>query len=233
MSFPRRYLLSTAALPASLIDEAAAKGMQLDIVPFILTEAVESTGQMAAEPRNVVFTSQNAVEAVKDISPTNDWRIYCTGGATRRLAAEKFGEEAIAGTADSARKLATVIIRALPESSRGGRKREVRFFCGDQRREELPAMLRQAGFQVEEVVVYRTVLTPHKIERAYNGIAFFSPSAVESYFSMNADNVATALFAIGRTTAAAILVRTGREAIVSSRQDKEILIQQMIAHFTL
>ncbi|GGB13624.1 uroporphyrinogen III methyltransferase [Puia dinghuensis] len=218
--------MSTADVPAPLIIEAATKGIQLDIVPFIRTEAVERAGEMPERARNVVFTSQHAVEALTGSGGTDGWKIFCTSGVTRRLAVEYFGEAAIAGTADSAAALATVIIGA-------GVEKEVWFFCGDQRREELPTLLREAGFRVHEVIVYRTALTPLKLERTYDGIAFFSPSGVESFFSVNSVETAAALFAIGRTTATAILARTGRAAIVSSKPDKELLIHQMIAHFTL
>ena len=205
--------------------------MQLDAAPFIRTELVDRIDGIPEGARNVVVTSQHAVEALAGSGRGSDlrsgsWRLFCTGGATRRLAAEYFGESAIAGTADSAAELAAVIIGA-------GVEKEVWFFCGDQRREELPALLREAGFRVDEVIVYRTALTPVKMERAYDGIAFFSPSAIESYLSLNTIAAATALFAIGRTTAAALLARTGREAMVSSKPDKELLIHQMIAHFTL
>lgn len=214
------FLLSTQTLPDALIAAATVSRVQLDAMAFIRTERVEETGMLPEGPLTVVFTSQQAVGRWKG----EGWRIFCTGGATRKLVSERFGEDAIAGTADSAEDLARVIIDS-------GAGKEVLFFCGDQRREELPVLLRQAGFLVHEKVVYRTVLQPQKIARRYDGIAFFSPSAVESFFSVNAGDAATVFFAIGRTTAAAIRARTGREAMVSSRPDKEVLIQQMIAHF--
>ena len=59
---------------------------------------------------------------------------------------------------------------------------EVIFFCGDQRRDELPEILRQHEVVVNEIVVYQTIAVPHKIEKQYHGILFFSPSAVQSFF---------------------------------------------------
>jgi len=214
------FLLSTQTLPDALIAAAAVSRVQLDAMAFIRTEPVEETVVLPEGPLTVVFTSQQAVGRLKG----EGWRIFCTGGATRKLVSERFGEDAIAGTADSAEDLARMII-----GSAAGKA--VTFFCGDQRREELPVLLRQAGFLVHEKVVYRTVLQPQKISRHYDGIAFFSPSAVESFFLVNEVDAATGFFAIGRTTAAAIHARTGREAMISNQPDKEVLIQQMIAHF--
>ena len=223
MSTPTIFVLSTRQLSAALIDEAAASGVRLDALEFIRTEPMP-VNDLPKGPVAVVFTSQQAVEALPAAGV--GWTIFCIEGATRRLAETKFGEGAIAGAASSAGELAKVIIDAAVG-------KPVVFFCGDQRLDALPVQLREAGIAVEERIVYRTLLTPHRLEREYRGIAFFSPSAVESFFSMNAVSAETVLFAIGRTTAAAILARTGREAIVSSRPDKEVLIHQMIAYFTI
>jgi uroporphyrinogen-III synthase len=213
--------LSTAALAAGLVREAAATGVQLDVVPFIRIDLLDAA-ELPAGAVTAVFTSQHAVEALPLEAP--QWKVFCIEGVTRRLAEKRFGAAAIAGTADSGEELAKVIIGA-------GAEKQVVFFCGDLRREELPTMLRKAGFAVEERIVYRTLLTPHRLEREYAGIAFFSPSGVESFFSANPVNSATLYFAIGRTTAAAVRARTGRDAIVASKPDKKILINQLITHF--
>jgi uroporphyrinogen-III synthase len=230
MATPGIFVLSTQGLPAGLIRLAAAAGVQLDAMAFIRTEPL-ALGDWPGGATIAVFTSQHAVEALSAAGP--DWTVFCLEGATRKLAEQRFGPAIVAGTASSAAELAEVIIGACAKDSdideSGGK--QVVFFCGDRRREELPALLRQAGFRVEERIVYRTLLTPHRLEREYAGIAFFSPSAVESFFSVNTINPRTALFAIGRTTAAAVQARTGKEAILSSRPDREVLIHEMITYF--
>jgi uroporphyrinogen-III synthase len=142
--------------------------------------------------------------------------------------AERFGADAIAGTADSAAGLAAQIIRVAPAEVR---RAAVYFFCGDQRRDELPDLLKEAGLTAHEVVVYRTILTPQKTQRIYAGIAFFSPSAVESYFSLNTVADGVTLFAIGRTTAAAIEARCPNAVIISDRPGKEALVRTMTDYF--
>jgi uroporphyrinogen-III synthase len=231
------YLLSTATLPAELIEEAAAKGIALDTMDFIAIEPVIDAEmgarirELGRQPLVAVFTSTNAVEAIGRTGG-RDWMIFCTSGATRQLVAERFGADTIAGTADSAAGLAAQIIRVAPSDAAAEvRRAAVYFFCGDQRRDELPDLLKEVGLTVHEVVVYRTLLTPRKTERVYAGIAFFSPSAVESYFSLNtvADDVT--LFAIGRTTAAAIQARCSHLVIISDRPGKEALVRTMTDYF--
>jgi uroporphyrinogen-III synthase len=198
--------------------------------------AIERVGdaevrELAVRPLVVVFTSVNAVEAVKEglVGVTPRWKIYCTGGATREAVADFFGEPAIAGTADSAGSLAE-LIRGEMGGSEGAR--EVFFFCGDLRREELPSDLSRAGFIVNERIVYRTLLTPHKTERVYDGIAFFSPSAVESYFSVNTVAAGTVLFAIGYSTAATIKTRCSNPVVIGDLPEKDALIRKMIGYFS-
>jgi len=207
----------------------------MDSLSFISTQAnVDAAmsariGELSGSSAVSVFTSMNAVEAVagalKAHNPSAAWKIFCIGAATRRFAAENFGEDSIAGTAGSAGALADVIL-SNPVV------RAVVFFCGDQRRNELPERLRQAGVRVEEIVVYRTMQTPHKVGPIYDAVIFFSPSAVHSFFSDNILPDQTLLFAIGDTTARAIRQYTGNKTIVSASPDKEALVLQVIDYFS-
>jgi uroporphyrinogen-III synthase len=230
---PTIHVLSTRPLDAALIAGAAEKGIAIDVVPFISTAPVEDgllrerTGVLGERKLAVVFTSASAVEvAAAWTGGAKGWTIFCIGAATRQLVEKYFGEASIAGTAGSALALAEKII------SMGG-EREIFFFCGDQRREELPSALRQAGFAVNELVVYGTRITPHKIERSYEGIVFFSPSAVESFFSVNTVAAGITLFAIGRTTAAAVGDFCSNPVVISEQPDAAILVRRVIDHFQI
>src|SRR6185369_9706401 len=100
-----------------------------------------------------VFTSINAVEAVsKFISTKTSWKIFCTGGTTKKMVKKIFGEQNIYATAGSAAQLAEKIIENSFIKS-------VVFFCGDQRRNELPGTLKIKGIEVEELIVYKTIET--------------------------------------------------------------------------
>jgi len=229
-------ILSTRPLSPSLVEEAAALGIVLDRLSFIETTPLDSEelrgkiGDLFHTSLVAVFTSMNAVDAVagdrRKAGETGivPWKVFCIGSATRQHVLESFGAGLITGTADSAAALADQIL--LQKDIR-----QVVFFCGDQRRDELPEKLQQGGVAVQELVVYTTVRTPHRVEQPYEGIAFFSPSAVHSYFSNNTPPAATILFAIGQTTADAIRNYSGNTLLISDSPDKEALIRQAIGYF--
>lgn len=233
MSHPVR-ILSTRLLDPVLIEQAAEKGIAVHMLSYIATEPVKDevlTQQVRALGDlglTAVFTSVNAVEVVADLLGAVQavrWKIFCIGAATRRTVAHYFGSAAIAGTAPSATALADEI---LQEASSG-----IFFFCGDHRRDELPDKLSAAGVRVKELVVYRTVQTPHKIETQYDAILFFSPSAVHSFFSVNTLSATTPLFAIGDTTAGAIRTYCPNPIIVSAEPEQGMLVRQVIEHFQM
>jgi uroporphyrinogen-III synthase len=234
MQKDKRHILSTRPLSKDLIAAAAAQDIVVDEVSFIETTPVVDLSvtneieKVAAQPATVLFTSMNAVQAVADVATKESkkvsWSIYCIGNTTKKLAEEQFGSNSIKGTADYGEQLADVVIK-------GGEK-VVTFFCGNIRRDVLPHKLRAAGIEVHEIVVYQTIETPQKISKQYNAVLFYSPSAVDSYFSVNPVSEITQYFAIGTTTASAIRQYTTQNVIVADKPGKEELVQQAIAHFS-
>ena len=225
-------ILCTRPLETALLEAAKAKDIHIDIVSFIDTTPLQSTGirdeigKIIKQPASVVFTSMNAVNTVAAYinGQTPDWNIFCIGNTTCQLAARYFGEQSIHAVANNASDLADKMIS-------NKNIKQVVFFCGDQRREELPGKLRQSGITVQEVIVYHTISTPHKVEKAYDGILFFSPSAVQSYFYANAVTPSTILFAIGQTTADAIKSFSDNTIVESERPGKEDLVKKMFQFF--
>jgi uroporphyrinogen-III synthase len=225
-------ILCTRPLNESLVEEANAAGIVIDDISFIETEPVQTIEvqqeiqQALLLSATVVFTSMNAVEAVATWQNEErpNWNIYCIGTTTNKLVQEFFGAESIAGTANSAAELAELIAanRFIDD---------VIFFCGDQRRDELPEILRKNNVAVNEITVYQTIATAHKITKLYNGILFFSPSAAESFFSNNTIAAQTILFAIGNTTATAIKKFTNNKIIISDAPGKENLVRKMMEYF--
>jgi uroporphyrinogen-III synthase len=63
------------------------------------------------------------------------------------------------------------------------------------------------------------------VNDAYNGILFFSPSAVHSFFKKNKANPDTVFFAIGETTANAISVYTNNKIITGNTPAKGELLK--------
>lgn len=229
----KTQILSTRPIDEQLIQQAALQNILIDVISFIKTEAIDSV-DVYAEIENallefavVVFTSMNAVEAVAanlhDYKP--DWKIYCIGNTTKKLVKEYFGEELIAGTASDARELATLIIEDDITD-------EVIFFCGDRRRDELPSLLNEHDIDVNEIQVYQTISIQHVIKKNYKGILFFSPSAVQSFFSNNKLNEKAILFAIGKTTESALKKYCKNKIIISDEPGKTNLVDKAIEYFT-
>lgn len=226
-------ILSTRPVDANQIAHARAKDIIIDVISFIETEPIENIEvQQEIEsallrPSAVVFTSMNAVEAVNqfvtDEQPS--WKIYCIGNTTRQLVADYFGAENIAATASDAVELAEGIIAEGDVDS-------VIFFCGDQRRDELPALLTKNEIEVEEIIVYETVHVPHKIDKHYHGILFFSPSAVESFFYINKATTDVRMFAIGKTTADAIANHCSNKIILPEESTKYSLVEKVMEYFS-
>jgi len=223
-------ILSTRELPVEIIQQAAENDIAIDCLSFINTEAVindetkQKIIQLASQEITAVFTSMNAVEAVADVVTGKlNWNIYSIGYTTKEMVHEKL-QATIKGDADDAAALADVIIK--------NKEQEVYFFCGDRRRDELPNTLRAAGIHVNEMIVYSTTLIKHKVEKQFDAILFYSPSAVESFFSENKVAPDTVFFAIGKTTAAAILNYTHNKIILAEQPGKIELAQNMIHYFS-
>lgn len=229
----KRFILSTRPLEDSLINTAREHGIEIDVLSFIETEMIQTTTirqeikKVLQQPATVIFTSMNAVEAIaRQLQGEQvNWNIYCVGTATAILAKKYFGEKTITATATHAAELAKLIARKNHISS-------VTFFCGDRRRDELPDILRNNGIGVNEIIVYRTTGLPQTIKRNYHGILYFSPSAAESFFSVNKLPGDTLLFAIGNTTANEITKHSTNKIIISDKPGKENLVRKMIEFFS-
>ncbi len=173
-------------------------------------------------PQNMIFTSQNAVKSFLETQdvPTGVNKAFCVGSKTKELLIEK-GFNVVA-FADYAEDLAEIIIKNHPAE-------EFIFFSGSMRRDTLPDALERAGVKFTETKVYKTVLTPHKIDVAVSGILFFSPSGVESFLKKN-DIKNAVCFCIGATTAKALKGIT-ENIVIANRPSVENVIIQCINYY--
>ena len=226
-------ILSTKKITQEAIDKASMNSIEIDELSFITSEPIKDeklkTVLKSFLQQNItaVFTSKNAVQAFDQIVNAEvPWKIFCIGQSTQKLVAKIFSEEKISGIADSASALSDVILEDKEI-------KKVFFFCGNQRREELPQKLTADAIEVEEIVVYETLETPQKLSRkVYDGILFFSPSAVKSFFSLNKINEQMQIFAIGKTTADAIHQHTNKDLIIAEVPSEDEMIEKVIAHFS-
>jgi len=144
-----------------------------------------------------IFTSQNAVDSVlryKKLTEIKTTKCFCIGEKTKALLQENDFE--VIECSEYAAELASIICNQYSKNS-------FTFFSGTIRRDVLPDALRLAEIKLEEVLVYKTILTSLKIDFIPNGILFFSPSGVESYLVENKIEDENC-FCIGNTTAEAL-----------------------------
>jgi uroporphyrinogen-III synthase len=226
-------ILSTRPIDGALIEKAAYQNITIDTLTFIeveksvTDEVAQQIALLSKQQTTIVFTSMNAVEIVVDAIPAEavmpDWKIYCIGGATFTLVKKYWPYNSLQYTAKNATELAEKII--------ADNLSKVTFFCGNKRREELPELLRKENIAVDELVVYETIETPVKIDKVYDGILFFSPSAVTSFFSDNKISQDTTLFAIGKTTANTIKEFCDNNIIISEFPAKDQLVDKAVEYY--
>lgn len=158
---------------------------------FISIEYIQAN--IKNTPSAVIFTSQNAVVSVLEFNAENLFNydnIFCVGDKTKSLLetngfkvthCEKYGAD-----------LANFIVNQ--------QIKEVTFFCGDIRLDEIPAKLAANNIRVQEVIVYKTLQKNINVTDNFDGVMFFSPSGVKSYIAAKND-VKPKAFCIGTTTA--------------------------------
>jgi uroporphyrinogen-III synthase len=173
--------------------------------------------------QNLLFTSQNAFASFllnEDNASYKNKAIFCVGSKTKE-AIEKAGYTVLAST-DYAEELAAIITANHATES-------FTFFSGSMRRDTLPQALANAGIDFNEIEVYKTVLSPHKINSSLNGILFYSPSGIESYLKENNMDDAVC-FCIGTTTAEALKGIT-ENIVIANKPTVENLIIQCINYY--
>ena len=169
---------------------------------------------------SLIFSSQNAVEAIlqhPDLEKLKTKKVYCVGLKTKALLADN-GFEVIAytGYASDLAEIITLIYKSESYT----------FFSGNKRRDTLPDTLKEAEVVFNEIEVYETTLTPHKIKNAVDAILFFSPSGVESYLKENTIKKEVC-FCIGETTASALENKT-KNIIIADQPSVEDVIEAVI-----
>ncbi|MDH3381533.1 MAG: uroporphyrinogen-III synthase [Flavobacteriaceae bacterium] len=145
-------------------------------------------------PNTVIFTSQNAVKSIiKNFGRENliFEKIFCVGEKTKQYLEKNSFE--VSYFTNYSKDLANYIVSQKDI-------KEVTFYCGNSRLDELPNILYKNQIKSNEVVVYKTVLNQIEIKDIIDGVLFFSPSGVQSYL-MAKNSVKPRAFCIGTTTA--------------------------------
>lgn len=215
MSTPIK-IASTKILSDAQIQELENAGFEVYEANFIKTESINF--DLKTIYNNLIFTSQNAAQSIllhpkqKELKSKN---VFCVGIKTKALLEEN-GFNVIVYV-DYASDLAEIITLIYSKES-------YTFFSGNLRKETLPKALKEANIQLNEIQVYETTLTPHKLEVPVEGLLFFSPSGVESYLSENKIKKETC-FCIGETTAEALFQVTKNIVIAENPSIEEVIFE--------
>jgi uroporphyrinogen-III synthase len=222
----RLRLLITRKMDASLRKTAEEHGVEVIEKEFIHIQLlrVEAAETLALENIAAIFTSKNAVKAVAgSVAASNEikWKIFCLAGATQTIVKKYFPSSTIITTGWNAVELAEKIISMHVQEA-------LVFFCGDKRRNDLPDALKNGSLPLKEIVSYKTLLTPVKVEEKFDAVAFFSPTAVESFFSLNTVPDDMLCFSIGNTTSSALEKYTVRKIITLPEASEKSLVEEAI-----
>ncbi|MBS1729946.1 MAG: uroporphyrinogen-III synthase [Bacteroidetes bacterium] len=203
------------------------ENISIDVIPFIEKricdhEEIEKNIQDFLQKEiTAVFTSQTAVSAVLSKSKNQPpWKIYCIDNATKNAILKFFPQVFLQGIAANAGSLASMII--------ANGEKDIVFFCGNKRLNDLPNSLAAAGILLEECVVYDTFILNTTVQKNYDAIIFCSPSAVEGFFKSNVIRKNTTLFSLGKKTSEAIQNFSENLTIEASYPDKNQLLHQAV-----
>lgn len=164
--------------------------------------------------KNLIFTSKNAVKSIlpfkKELITKST---FCVGSKTKKFL-EKNGFSVLA-SAENAETLGNKIKEEFSQL-------QFTFFCGNIRKETLPNILKENKIELNEIVVYKTKLKPHKISVKIDGILFFSPSGIKSYLLEN-EIKNEICFCIGNTTAETLNGKTNNIIIAKKHKIEAVL----------
>ncbi len=235
-------ILSTKILLSHQKQALLDAGFSVTEANFITTRYLDF--ELSASPSGIgglIFTSQNAAQSVllhpksEELKTKN---VFCVGIKTKALLEENgFNVDVYVDYASDLAEIITLIYA----------KESFTFFSGNLRKETLPKALKAAKVNFNEIQVYETTLTPQKIsspnpstraianwrskggEKKFDGILFFSPSAVESYLKNNKIKNEIC-FCIGETTANS-LEKITRNIIVADQPSVENVIEDVIEEY--
>lgn len=211
-----KTILSTKKLNYSQRERLLAADLAVVDVDFIGTKSIPFTSEAIIE--NAIFTSKRGVKAVFD-KGINVQNAYCVGERTSTLLKSNIGK--VSYTANNAAALADWIIANCSDTF-------FQYFCAKDRLDTLPNQLTASGVNWTEIPVYETILTPKAYNQQFDGVLFFSPSGVESYFSIN--QAPEHSFCIGNTTAASLKKYTSNFTVASITSVENVLVKT-IKHF--
>lgn len=165
---------------------------------------------------NAIFTSKNAAKAVFS-QHSNSKQLFqycfCVGEKTKAFLNKK-GQK-VTEIAQNATELGKILVKNYQNE-------QFLYFCGTNRRDELPNLLKLAEIDYFEVKTYRSTPNCIKFDQKWDGILFFSPLGVQSYLTKNSINESLAV-GIGETTISEIKKHTTNYVVANSTTTESMI----------
>lgn len=240
--------LKNRTVPRDLYEEVFTEyGFLTQFIPLLDHIHAESSfitsyltsDEFIKETDALIITSQRAVEALSDamekISQEQRSRIlskkaFTVGPATQKVL-EALGFTKLGGgdNAGNGAILSEIILKDLEPHQK------VTFFTGETRRDIIPRKLLSKGYNLKEVVIYRTVEKPQIVERftqAFNQlhpewIIFFSPQGTQDiveFLKVSPLRDAFKIASIGPTTETYLLDNGIKPNLVSEKPEASSLL---------
>ena len=212
-------LLSTKIISKKFKDLLIKNNYQIEEKSFIKILPFKSKSNISIL-ENIIFTSKNAVEIIlKNYIIKNNLAnkdIYCVGKSTAELI--KKNNLNLIKSEDNSKNLSKFILANFKNS-----KNSFTYFSGKKRIRELENNLKKNNINIIVHEIYDTLLTPLKINDLYDGVIFYSPSAVKSFFKGNNSLNNTYGFCIGNTTAKELSNYSNRFSVAKSNSEENML----------
>ena len=228
-------ILFTRSLSDNEQKLAKSNGLEVRIIPFIKTSSNYDKESILNEILSLndridafVFTSQNAVKALIPLfsepqfyNLLKDKMVFATGNKTT-LSLDTQSIRVTLPPSNDAESLANLI-------KKNRSVKRVVWFKGNLSLDILKTILNNSNIEVIEKTVYHTSLISEKIKDigAFDGIVFYSPSAVDSFLKSNSIDKDMPVFCIGATTRTYLNKLIPNEIIQSSEPESELLIKRI------
>ena len=213
-------LLSTKIISNKFKDLLIKNNYQIDQKSFIKILPFKCLINISVS-KNIIFTSKNAVNIILNNSKIKknliDKNIFCVGESTAELIINN--NLNLIKSEQNSKKLSEYIVANFKNS-----KDSFTYFSGKKRLLELEKTLNENNIKMIVYEVYDTILTPKKIKDHYDGIIFYSPSAVKSFFKGNNSFKNTYGFCIGNTTAKELKNFSESFSISKSNSEENMLV---------
>jgi len=228
-------LLSTAGIAPHNAAMLQDKNIRLETiemtaaVPLVNNYLVQLVHQRAALPLLAVFTSPDAVRAVANIlnGQAVPWQIATLDKTTHYAVQDAFPDNDRLLVAPAEAELVQGLEQAaVPD---GG----IVYYCGNKYSDRVPALCREKGISLEEVMVYQVLIKAAPVTGYYNGILFLNESAVDSFFVFNEFPNNTVAFCLTERIAAVLSSRLSQPAVIvqAAEPTEASLLESVLAYY--